>query len=97
MDKNNFDFDKTFNELYLLAKKQFKDVDDHFLKVAIYGYIYKDLLGENLDDENNEDYIRAKKQYNITEYDNEDSLIKKSCGIQGNTTFDIDNFTKLNY
>ena len=32
MDKNNFDFDKTFNELYKIAKQQFKDVDDHFIK-----------------------------------------------------------------
>ncbi len=29
MDKTNFDFDKTFNDLYVLAKKEFKDVDEH--------------------------------------------------------------------
>ena len=40
MDKNNFDFDKTFDSLYKLSKQQFKDFDDHFIKVCIYGYIY---------------------------------------------------------
>ena len=83
MDKSNFDFDKTFDSLFTLAKRQFQDVDEHFLKVAIYGYIYADILGENLDNENNEDYIKAKKQYNITEYENEDTKIRKSCDIQG--------------
>ena len=82
MDKNNFDFDNTFNSLFTLAKREFKDVDEHFLKVAIYGYIYSDLLGEDLTKEN-EDFLRAQKQYNIKEYLNEDSLIRKSCDIQG--------------
>ena len=87
MDKNNFDFDKTFNELYKIAKQQFKDVDDHFIKVAIYGYIYCDLLGENIENENNIDYLKAKKQYNITEYENEDTKIRKSCDIAGDISF----------
>ena len=43
-NKNNFDFDKTFNNLFSLAKREFKDVDEHFIKVAIYGYIYSDFL-----------------------------------------------------
>ena len=30
MDKNNFDFDKTFNGLLKISKNQFKDVDEHF-------------------------------------------------------------------
>ena len=42
MDKNNFDFGKTFYDLFKTAKKQFKDVDDHFLKVAIYAMYYMD-------------------------------------------------------
>jgi hypothetical protein len=71
MDKNNFDFDKTFDELFKTAKNQFKDVDEHFIKVCIYGYIYTDLLGEDFENKDNEDYIRAKKQYNIMEYENE--------------------------
>jgi len=82
MDKNKFDFDNTFNSLFTLAKREYKDVDEHFLKVAIYSYIYSDLLGEDLTKEN-EDFIRAKKQYNIKEYLNEDSLIKKSCSVEG--------------
>ena len=60
MDKNNFDFDKTFDELYKKAKKQFKDVDDHFIKICIYGYIYTDLLGENFENDNNEDLLKCK-------------------------------------
>ena len=91
-NKNNFDFDKTFDNLFSLAKREFKDVDEHFIKVAIYGYIYSDLLGEKLDDKENEDFKNAQKQYKITEYLNEDSLIKKSCDIQGES-FDIN---KLN-
>ena len=91
-NKNNFDFDKTFDNLFSLAKREFKDVDEHFLKVAIYGYIYSDLLGEKLDDKEIEDFKNAQKQYKMTEYLNEDSLIKKSCDIQGES-FDIN---KLN-
>jgi hypothetical protein len=91
-NKNNFDFDKTFNNLFSLAKREFKDVDEHFLKVAIYGYIYSDLLGEKLDDKDNEDFKIAQKQYKITEHLNEDSLIKKSCDIQGESF----NINKLN-
>jgi len=91
-NKNNFDFDKTFDNLFSLAKREFKDVDEHFIKVAIYGYIYSDLLGEKLDDKENEDFKNAQKQYKIMEYLNEDSLIKKSCDIQGES-FDIN---KLN-
>ena len=88
MDKNNFDFDKTFNNLFKTAKKQFKDVDEHFIRVCIYGYIYTEILGEDFENKENEDYIRAMKQYNITEYNNEATLISKSCDIKGN--FDID-------
>ena len=90
MDKNNFDFDKTFNNLFKTAKKQFKDVDEHFIRVCIYGYIYTEILGEDFENKENEDYIRAMKQYNITEYNNEATLISKSCDIKGN--FDIDKF-----
>lgn len=90
MDKNNFDFDKTFNDLFKTAKKQFKDVDEHFIRVCIYGYIYTEILGEDFENKENEDYIRAMKQYNITEYNNEATLISKSCDIKGD--FDIDKF-----
>ena len=90
MDKNNFDFDKTFNNLFKTAKKQFKDVDEHFIRVCIYGYIYTEILGEDFENKENEDYIRAMKQYNITEYNNEATLISKSCDIKGD--FDIDKF-----
>ena len=89
MDKNNFDFDKTFNELFKTAKNQFKDVDEHFIKVCIYGYIYTDLLGGDFEHEENEDYLRAKKQYSIMEYENEATLNNKSFDIKGDTTFDI--------
>ena len=92
----NLDFDKTFDDLYKKAKKQFKDVDDHFIKVCIYGYIYTDLLGEKFENDNNEDYIRAKKQYNIMEYENEASIIGKSIDITGDSNFDINKFCKLN-
>ena len=95
MDKNNFDFDKTFNELYKIAKQQFKDVDDHFIKISIYGYIYSDLLGEKLENENNEEYMKAQKEYRIKEYDNEDTLIRKACDITGDTTFNLNCFEKL--
>ncbi len=78
MDKNNFDFDKTFNDLFKIAKNKFKDVDEHFIKVCIYGYIYTDVLGEDFENTENEDYTRAKKQYNILESENEASLINKS-------------------
>ena len=90
MDKNNFDFDKTFNNLFKTAKKQFKDVDEHFIRFCIYGYIYTEILGEDFENKENEDYIRAMKQYNITEYNNEATLISKSCDIKGD--FDIDKF-----
>ena len=95
MDKNNFDFDKTFDSLYKLSKQQFKDVDDHFIKVCIYGYIYTNLLGQNFENETNEDYIKAQKQYNITEYENEVSKIAKSCDIKGDTKFDINKFYSM--
>lgn len=94
MDKNNFDFDKTFNDLFKTAKKQFKDVDEHFIRVCIYGYIYTEILGEDFENKENEDYIRAMKQYNITEYNNEATLISKSCDIKGD--FDLEKFCKLN-
>ena len=92
MDKNNFDFDKTFNDLFKIAKKQFKDVDEHFIKVSIYGYIYTELLGEDFENKDNEDYVRAKKQYSIMEYDNEDTLMNKSFDIKGDSTFGINKF-----
>ena len=95
MDKNNFDFDKTFEELYKIAKQQFKDVDDHFIKISIYGYIYSDLLGEKIENENNEEYIKAQKEYHIKEYDNEDTLIRKSCDIIGDTKINLNCFGKL--
>ena len=34
------------------------------------------------------------KQYNITEYNNEATLISKSCDIKGD--FDLEKFCKLN-
>ena len=86
MDKNNFNFDKTFNDLFKIAKNQFKDVDEHFIKISIYGYIYTDLLGEDFENKDNEDYIRAKKQYDIMEYENQASKINKSFDIKGDTT-----------
>ena len=49
MDKSNFDFDKTFNDLFKTAKTQFKNVDEHFIKVCIYGYIYTELLGKDFE------------------------------------------------
>ena len=96
MDKNIFDFDKTFNDLYILAKQQFKDVDDHFLKVCIYGHIYTDILGNDFEKNENEDYIKAKKQYNIKEYESEATKISKSCDISGAENFEINRFVKLN-
>ena len=96
MDKSIFDFDKTFNDLFKAAKQQFQDVDEHLIKVCIYGYIYTELLGEDFENKDNEDYLRARKQYNIMEYDNEATLISKSCDIKGDTTFDINNYCKLN-
>jgi hypothetical protein len=96
MDKNNFDFDKTFNDLFKIAKKQFKDVDEHFIKVSIYGYIYTEVLGEDFENKENDDYLRAKKQYNIMEYENEATLINKSFDIKGDTNFDLNKFCKLN-
>ena len=64
-------------------------MDEHFLRVCIYGYIYTDLLGEDFENTHNEDYIRAKKQYDIMEYENQASKINKSFDIKGDTTFDI--------
>ena len=49
MDKTNFDFDKTFNDLFKVAKSKFKDVDEHLIKVCIYGYIYTNILGEDFE------------------------------------------------
>ena len=41
MDKSNFDFDKTFNDLFKAAKQQFQDVDEHLIKVLyIWLYLY---------------------------------------------------------
>ncbi len=57
--------------------------------MCIYVYIYTDLLGEDFENKDNEDYIRAKKQYNIMECENEATLINKSFDIKGETTFDI--------
>ncbi len=50
-------------------------MDEHFLRICIYGYIYTDLLGEDFENKHNEDYIRAKKQYYIMEYENQASKI----------------------
>jgi hypothetical protein len=44
MDKNNFDFDKTFDDLFKKAKTQFKDIDEHFIKfvfMVIFTLIYQ--------------------------------------------------------
>jgi hypothetical protein len=43
MDKTNFDFDKTFNDLFKVAKSKFKDVDEHLIKyvfMVIFTLIY---------------------------------------------------------
>ena len=66
MDKINFYFDKTFECLLKLAKENFKDVDEHFLRVSVYGYIYNEMLGLDLDTKNDgcEMYNKAKAQYN---------------------------------
>ena len=53
--------------------------------ICIYGYIYTNILGQNFENETNEDYIKAQKHYNITEYENEASKIAKSCDIKGDT------------
>ena len=76
-----------------MQKNQFKDVDEHFLRICIYGYIYTDLLGEDFENKDNEDYTRDKKQYDIMEYENETS---KSFDIKSDTTFDINKICKLN-
>ena len=55
---------------------------------------YNHHLDQN--NEYNEDYIKAQKQYNITEYENEVSKIAKSCDIKGDTKFDLNKFWKLN-
>ena len=89
MDKNKFDFDKTFNDLFKVAKSKFKDVDEHLIKVCIYGYIYTNILGEDFENKENEDYIKAKKQYNIMEYENEATLTSKSCDITGDINLDL--------
>jgi hypothetical protein len=68
MDKD-FDFDKTFESLLKTSKENFKDVDEHFLRISIYDYIYSDLLGYNLKTEHNEDYEKAKAQYKIFSYE----------------------------
>ena len=44
------------------------------------------------ENKDNEDYVRAKKQYNIMEYENEDTLMNKSFDIKGDSTFDINKF-----
>jgi len=49
MDKTNFDFDKTFNDLFKVEKSKFKDVDEHLIKVCIYDYIYTNILGEDFE------------------------------------------------
>ena len=49
---------------------------------------------KNFENEYNEHYIKAQKQYNITEYENEVSKIAKSCDIKGD--IDINKFCKLN-
>ena len=52
--------------LLKLAKENFKDVDEHFLRVSVYGYIYNEMLGLDLDTKNDgcEMYNKAKAQYN---------------------------------
>ncbi len=47
-----------------------------FYKIAIYGYIYYDLHSEEILNEDNENYIKPKKEYLIKEYDNEDNKKK---------------------
>jgi hypothetical protein len=61
LDKYIFYFDLSFNDLFKIAKNQFKHVDQHFIKVSIYCYIYTDLLGEDFENKENEDYLRTKK------------------------------------
>jgi len=67
MDKD-FDFEKTFDNLLKLSKENFKDVDEHFLRVSVYEYIYNDILGYNLKDQPNENFEKAKSHYNTFEY-----------------------------
>ncbi len=79
-----------------LQKNQFKDVDEHFIRISIYGYIYTDLFGEDFENKDNDDYVRSNKQYNIMEYDNEATLTNKSFDIKGDPTFGINKICKLN-
>ena len=55
-----------------------------------------ELLGEDFENNDDEDYLRAKKQYNIMEYDNEATLISKYFDIKGDKSFHINKYCKLN-
>jgi len=68
MDKD-FDFENTFESLLKTSKENFIDVDERFLRISIYDYIYSDILGYNLKSEHNEDYERAKAQYSTFSYE----------------------------
>ena len=49
-------------------KKKFPDTDLHLLEMAILQYIFLDCDNEYKKDENNEDYLNAKKLYEQKEF-----------------------------
>ncbi len=49
-------------------KKQYPDHDLHLLEMAILQYIFLDCDNEYKKDENNEDYLNAKKLYEQKEF-----------------------------
>ena len=49
-------------------KKKFPDTDLHLLEMAILQYIFLDCDESYKQDENNEDYLKAKELYNQKEF-----------------------------
>ena len=56
-------------EKYLKSlKKQFPDTDLHLLEMSVLQYIFLDCDKDYKQDENNEDYLKAKELYKTKEF-----------------------------
>ena len=61
-------------------KKKFPDTDLHLLEMAVLQYIFLDCDENYKPDENNEDYLKAKKSYEQKEFNT--VLFKKDINVK---------------
>jgi hypothetical protein len=74
-------FDRpTIDKYLVMAKKQYPDIDIHFLEYAIADYLIYDVEKNERPTEDNEDFIRANKV--IEELKEQKRILDKElCGI----------------